>query len=246
MISGLEDQNTCSASGQAGGLQCDLDRVGAGNREEDLGIFDGYLTQYLSSQLGAKRVGMDVSQAVNQPAGLLANGCDHRVMSMTDRGDAESCCQVHKAVAIDVEDVGAPCLLPGKRGAVGANRIDSWGLSMSRFARQSTRSGTRRRTENAGGKVAATERGHGSELSPSGERPGEGDLIGVFDVATHRHAESQPGHSDLVLFEESSQVKGCGLTLDIRVGGQDDLFDTVEPTQESSHPDLVGTDSPLG
>lgn len=188
---------------------------------------------------------MNVTQPMYQKPGLVADGGDDSGVSMSHGRDAKPGGQIEIAIAIHVEDIGPQRLLPDNGGAVGSHRVDTRGLVAGRPAGQPTRSGTRGWAENAGEQIATPKLCHGLDLSSTGKRSREGDLVGIFDIPTHRHAERQTRDPDLVLFEESSQVEGCGLSLHVRVGGQDDLFKPVETLEKPSHPDLVGADSSL-
>jgi len=245
VVGGLECQNASPTGCQQCGLQGDFDRIRTGHPKEHLGILDGYMLEELAGQLRAIRVGMDVTQPVHEKSALLADGSDHSGVAMTHRGDPEPCGQVQIAIVVHVEDIGAQGLAPDKGVAVGSNRIDTRGLVAGRSTGQSTRSWTRGWTENTGEQIAAPKLGHESDLSPTGKGPGEGDLVGVFDIPTHRHAERQTSDQDLVLFEESCQIKSCSLSFDVRVGGQDDLLDPIETFEKSCHPDLIGADPAL-
>lgn len=134
MVGGLEDQDSFFAGSQESGLQGDLDSVRAGNSKEHLSIVDRCLPEELPGQLRAVRVGMDITQPMHQQPALLANGGDDRGVSMPHRRDPEPSRQIQIAIAIHIEDIGAQGLLPDKSVAVGANRVDTWGLVAGRPA----------------------------------------------------------------------------------------------------------------
>jgi hypothetical protein len=83
------------------------------------------------------------------------------------------------------------------------------------------------------------------DVSPSDEGAGEGRFVRVFDVSANRHSERQSRGADVTLLQQSREIKSRRLTLDVRVGGENDLFDTFESLEQSRNPDLVGTDASL-
>ena len=62
------------------------------------------------------------------------------------------------------------------------------------------------------------------ELAPALERPDEGHLVGVLEVAAHGDAPGDPGDGADVAREALGEVHRRGLALERRVGGQDDLL----------------------
>ena len=167
VVGGLEGEDARPAGGAEGGLQGDLDRLGAGDREEDLRLVDRRDLHQPPRELDAQRMGHDVPEGVEEPAGLLAHRLHHPRMAMADRGDAEARGEVYIEVAVDVADVGAPRLLPEDRGLTAGERVDPGSLEPSEGGRQLARARPGGRDDDLGGEVAE---GHISRR-PASERP---------------------------------------------------------------------------
>jgi hypothetical protein len=188
---------------------------------------------------------MRVGETMQKPPGLSPDGADYGRVAMSDRSDAETRGEIDIAIAIDILDIRAQGLIPDQRRATGAERIDSWSFVTGKLAGEPTRLGSGRIMQDAGRKVASAETGHGSDLSASRQGPGEGYLVGVLDVATDRHPEGESGYTNLVLLEESGQIEGRSFSFHVRIGGQDDLLDTLEALDEPGNAQLIRTDATL-
>lgn len=84
-----------------------------------------------------------------------------------------------------------------------------------------------------------------SDLAPPFHGPGQGDFVGVLEVAAHRDAVGDPGRADIGRLQEPGDVEGSCFAFDGRIGGQDDFRDGFIGTQagqEFSQPDLVRPD----
>src|SRR2546429_8334011 len=85
----------------------------------------------------------------------------------------------------------------------------------------------------------------GSHLPAALERLGEGDLVGVLQVAPDRETARETGHSDAAArLEEGRDVHRRGVALEVRIGREDDLRDAValDAFQELPHPEVVRPD----
>src|SRR5215213_7078412 len=82
-----------------------------------------------------------------------------------------------------------------------------------------------------------------SNLPPSLHRLAHRDLVGVFEIAADRDAHRDAGHTDAERLQQAGQVDRRGLSLDVRVGGQDHFFDLPLPhaLEEPADLEVVGT-----
>src|SRR5450631_4179286 len=71
------------------------------------------------------------------------------------------------------------------------------------------------------------------ELAPPGKRACQRRLVREFEVSSHGEALGKPGDADARRFEESLQIERCGLALDVRVGGDNELV--YLPVLEALH-----------
>ena len=83
------------------------------------------------------------------------------------------------------------------------------------------------------------------DLASPGQGSSQGNFVGVFDVATNRHAKREPGNPNVLLFQKPCQIERRGLALDIWVGGHDHLLDTVESLEQRGYCKLFGADTSL-
>ena len=200
----------------------------------------------LLGQQRSQSVRMHIREALKKKPRLSPDGSDNCGVAMTDRGHSETRRKIDEAVAVDVENVGAQRFFPDQRCAIRAQGVDTRSFVPGQPARDSAGFGTGWRVNDSWREVAPTESGHGSELSAPRQGPSEGHLIGVFDIATHRHAERETGNPSSARFEEPGQIEGGSFTLDVGIGRQDDLLDTIEAVEETGDPKLVRADTPLG
>src|SRR5690606_20617689 len=77
------------------------------------------------------------------------------------------------------------------------------------------------------------------------ERPAQGDLVGVLEVAAYGQSTRKPRQAQPQVLEQPGEVGRGGLALEVGVGGQDDLGDLAvgEPLQQFLDPQLVGADA---
>ncbi len=85
----------------------------------------------------------------------------------------------------------------------------------------------------------------GLEGPPAGHGPGQGELIGVFEIAPHGQPVGGPGDPGREGRERSLEVERRRLALDVRVGGDDDLADGLipHPVQQLLDVDLLRPDA---
>src|ERR1700712_2700572 len=86
----------------------------------------------------------------------------------------------------------------------------------------------------------------GVDGTATGEGATERDLVRVLEVPADRQPAGQPGHHQVrKVAQQSDQVGRRGLTLEIRVGGEDDLADTGfgDPSEQRSDAQLVRSDA---
>src|SRR5215469_14356535 len=83
------------------------------------------------------------------------------------------------------------------------------------------------------------------EQPPSFERPAEGDLVGVLELAAHGQAAGGPGHPQPHRLDEPGQVRGGRLALEVGVGRQDQLGDRAvrQPLHKLGDPQVIWPDS---
>src|SRR5215207_10131416 len=76
------------------------------------------------------------------------------------------------------------------------------------------------------------------------KRPSECDLVGVLEITAYWKSTSQSGDAQPHGPQQPAQVGRCRLTLEIRVGGQDDLghLTAGEPLHQFPDPQLVRSD----
>ena len=80
---------------------------------------------------------------------------------------------------------------------------------------------------------------------PSLERPPQGHLVGVLEVAADRQPRCQAGDPEAEHLEHPREVAGGGLALEVGVGRDDDLGDdaVAEPGEQLAHAQVVGADA---
>src|ERR1700730_1845124 len=121
--------------------------------------------------------------------------------------------------------------------------IDSL-LSVSSRTRTAYRPGRRKSTTTAPG--TATDRSNlGVDFAATFERAPERDLVGVLEVAAHREPTGDAGHPEPQRLEQPGEVHRRRFAFDVRVRGEDHLFDAlvVQPGQELLDLQLVGPDA---
>ena len=76
------------------------------------------------------------------------------------------------------------------------------------------------------------------------EGSGERDLVGVFEVSSDGQARGEPRDRHAQGHEEADEVGGRGLSLDVRVGGEDDFRDgaVAQPLDELADAKVFGPD----
>ena len=181
---------------------------------------------------------MHVPQGVEEPAGLLAHRLDHPRMAVPHGRDPEAGGEVDIEVAVDVPDVRAPASSQRIGGLVSrAEGVDPGASSVAQVGRELAGARPRRRDDDLGG--GGRRRSH---LAPAGERAAERHLVGVLDVAAHRHAEGEAGDPHPPGLEQAGEVEGGRLPLDVGVGGEDDLLDPLQAREQAGDGQAVGAD----
>ena len=84
--------------------------------------------------------------------------------------------------------------------------------------------------------------GRKSKLPSALQGPGQGRIIGKFQMAAHGDAIGQPGHLDLKGLQKPGDIHGGSLPLRVRVGGHDDLGDAAlgHAVQQGADVQIVG------
>src|SRR5258708_7865739 len=77
-----------------------------------------------------------------------------------------------------------------------------------------------------------------SDVPPALERLADRDLVRVLQLGPDRQAETDARDPQAERLQEARQVDGGGLSLDVRVGGQDDLLDRSVPETLQERGDL--------
>src|SRR4051794_5236428 len=62
-----------------------------------------------------------------------------------------------------------------------------------------------------------------TSVSPSCECASQGHLVGVLEITAYRQSTRQTGHAQVHVLQESAEIGGRGVALDVRVGRQDHL-----------------------
>lgn len=84
-----------------------------------------------------------------------------------------------------------------------------------------------------------------SDLAPAFHGTGQGDFVGIFEIATHRNTMGNPGRADIGWLQEPGDVESSGLPFDGWIGCQDDFrygFIGAQAGQEFPQADLVRPD----
>src|SRR5258708_854330 len=83
--------------------------------------------------------------------------------------------------------------------------------------------------------------GNSLKRSPPGHRPGQGQLIGVFEVPSNGQAVGRPCDRDTYWRKGPLQINRSRLSLYIRVGGDDHLGDALraDPLQQLGNVNLL-------
>src|SRR5215212_801090 len=81
--------------------------------------------------------------------------------------------------------------------------------------------------------------------SPPCERAPQGDLVGVLEITAYRQSTRQPRHAQLHWLQQPGEIGRRGLTLEVRIRGEDDLGDRAvgQSGHQLAHPQLVRTDA---
>ncbi len=162
VVGRLEGHHSGPPGGQQRALDGHFDGVAAGDREIYLRLVDRRPARQPPRQLDPQRMGMDVSQPVQQAARLAADGRHDARVAVADRRHPEAGREIDVAVAVDVEDVGAARLRPeqGRRDAV-RQGVDPGRLPARQPPRQGPRPRPWRRRHDLRRQIATVERRHG-------------------------------------------------------------------------------------
>ncbi len=136
VVGRIEGQDPGLARCEAGCLERNLHSVGPGGREVDPRVLDRGSSTELACQPHPRGVSVNVAEAVKEPRGLLTNRGQNQRVSMTHGRDAETGGQVEKAVAIDVEHIGAQRLFPNKSVFTRSEGVDARGFVVAEIATQ--------------------------------------------------------------------------------------------------------------
>src|SRR3954453_17132384 len=87
-----------------------------------------------------------------------------------------------------------------------------------------------------------------TSVSPSCECASQGHLVGVLEITAYRQSTRQTGHAQVHVLQESAEIGGGRVALDVGVGRQDDLGDgpVGEPPHQLPDAQLLGTDALQG
>src|SRR5918995_1224255 len=106
---------------------------------------------------------------------------------------------------------------------------------------------TVRRNMRASAADSSDRRARSSDIDepPSLEGPAQGDLVGVLEVTADREAGREAGHPQPEVPKHAGEVARGRLTLEVGVGGDDDLGDRAVPQPGEELPDakVVGPDA---
>src|SRR5262245_37947400 len=74
---------------------------------------------------------------------------------------------------------------------------------------------------------------------------GQGQVVGILEVTTHRQAASEAGYFDAEGLQEAADEHRRGLALEVGVGCHDDFFDNAvtQAFEELTYLELLRTDT---
>ncbi len=171
VVGGLEGDHSRPAGGAQGGLEGDLDGLGAGDGEEDLRVVDRGDLHQAAGELHPQGMGVDVPKPMEEAAGLLTDGCHDPRMAVPDGGDAEAGGEVYIDIAVDVPDVGALGFFPKDGGIAAEEGVDAGGLQIAQGLGQLAGARPGRRGEDLGKEIAKGIAEAHISRRPASERP---------------------------------------------------------------------------